>query len=92
MTVRDDAAAIANRLAGLDIMVNNPVMVVGGPFEKQTKANIDGAILEAITAQVQLGRASLPEEGANMVAFPASEAADHLCGQTTDVAGGQWLG
>jgi 3-oxoacyl-[acyl-carrier protein] reductase len=51
-----------------------------------------GAILEAITTQVQLGRASLPEEAANMVAFLASEAADYLCGQTIDVAGGQWMG
>lgn len=51
-----------------------------------------GAILEAITQQVQLGRASLPEEAANMVAFLASEAADYLCGQTIDVAGGQWMG
>ena len=41
--------------------------------------------------QVQLGRASLPEEAANVVAFLASEAADYLCGQTIDVAGGQWM-
>ena len=188
-----DAIHIAHeQLGGLDIMVNNPVMVVGGPFEKHTKADIDhtvlgsltmmmygahaalefllpqgsgkiinigsvggriqqrglvvynacksgvvgftrnlahevaprgvnvlgvatgimikpemmeylldpktpahfagrGAILEAITTQVQLGRASLPEEAANMVAFLASEAADYLCGQTIDVAGGQWM-
>ncbi len=50
------------------------------------------AIYESITTQVQLGRASLPEEAANMVAFLASEAADYLCGQTIDVAGGQWMG
>jgi 3-oxoacyl-[acyl-carrier protein] reductase len=180
-------------LGGLDIMVNNPVMVVAGPFEKQTKEEIDytvlgsltmmmygahaaleyllpqgsgkiinigsvggrvqqrglvvynackagvigftrnlahemaprgvnvlgvapgimikpdmrqylldpqndqhragrSAIIESITQQVQLGRASLPEEAANMVAFLASEAADYLCGQTIDVAGGQWMG
>ena len=35
--------------------------------------------------------ASLPEEAANMVAFLATEAADYLCGQTIDVAGGQWM-
>ncbi|SBS77395.1 Oxidoreductase, short chain dehydrogenase/reductase family protein [uncultured Mycobacterium sp.] len=189
-----EAVRVAHgELGGLDIMVNNPVMVVGGPFEKHTKADIDhtvlgsltmmmygahaalefllpqgsgkiinigsvggriqqrglvvynackagvigftrnlahemaprgvnvlgvapgimikpemmeyllepkndqhragrGAILEAITTQVQLGRASLPEEAANMVAFLASEAADYLCGQTIDVAGGQWMG
>ncbi|MFC8519660.1 SDR family NAD(P)-dependent oxidoreductase [Streptomyces sp. NPDC057257] len=48
-------------------------------------------ILESITNQVQLGRCCLPEEVANMVAFLASEAADYLCGQTIDVAGGQWM-
>jgi 3-oxoacyl-[acyl-carrier protein] reductase len=189
-----EAVRVAHgELGGLDIIVNNPVMVVGGPFENHTKADIDhtvlgsltmmmygahaalefllpqgsgkiinigsvggriqqrglvvynackagvigftrnlahemaprgvnvlgvapgimikpemmeyllepkndqhragrGAILEAITTQVQLGRASLPEEAANMVAFLASEAADYLCGQTIDVAGGQWMG
>jgi 3-oxoacyl-[acyl-carrier protein] reductase len=182
-----------DELGGLDIMVNNPVMVAAGPFEMQTKEEIDytvlgsltmmmygahaalqhmlpqgsgkiinigsvggriqqrglvvynackagvigftrnlahevalrgvnvlgvapgimikpemrqylldpqddmqragrGAIYEAITNQVQLGRASLPEEAANMVAFLASEAADYMCGQTIDVAGGQWMG
>ncbi len=50
------------------------------------------AIQEAITSQVQLGRASLPEEAANVVAVLASEAADYMCGQTIDVAGGQWMG
>jgi 3-oxoacyl-[acyl-carrier protein] reductase len=51
-----------------------------------------GAIIESITHQVQLGRASLPEEAANMVAYLASEAASYMCGQTIDVAGGQWMG
>ena len=189
-----EAVRVAHaELGGLDIMVNNPVMVVGGPFEKQTKQDIDytvlgsltmmmygahtalefllpqgsgkivnigsvggriqqrglvvynackagvigftrnlahevalrgvnvlgvapgimikpeiteyllnpqneqhlagrRAIFEAITTQVQLGRASLPEEAANVVAFLASEAADYMCGQTIDVAGGQWMG
>jgi 3-oxoacyl-[acyl-carrier protein] reductase len=61
------------------------------PQDDQERAGRD-AIHEAITHQVQLGRASLPEEAANMVAFLASEAADYLCGQTIDVAGGQWMG
>jgi 3-oxoacyl-[acyl-carrier protein] reductase len=191
--VHDAVRQAHGELDGLDIMVNNPVMVAAGPFEKQTKAEIDytvlgsltmmmygahaalqhmlpqgsgkiinigsvggriqqrglvvynackagvigftrnlahevaprgvnvlgvapgimikpemrqylldpqddkqragrGAIHEAITSQVQLGRASLPEEAANMVAFLASEAADYMCGQTIDVAGGQWMG
>ena len=50
------------------------------------------SIAEAITQRVQLGRAALPEEVANVVAFLASPAADYLCGQTIDVAGGQWMG
>ncbi|MGV0698883.1 SDR family NAD(P)-dependent oxidoreductase [Mycolicibacter sinensis] len=182
-----------DKLGGLDIMINNPVMVAAGPFERQTKDQIDltvlgsltmmmygahaaleyllpqgsgkiinigsvggrvqqrgltaynacksgvigftrnlahevaprgvnvfcvapgimikeqmkrylldpqdeqqaagrGAIIESITHQVQLGRASLPEEAANMVAFLASDAASYMCGQTIDVAGGQWMG
>jgi len=61
------------------------------PQNDQERAGRD-AMIEAITQQVQLGRASLPEEAANMVAFLATEAADYLCGQTIDVAGGQWMG
>ncbi|MDH6245806.1 SDR family NAD(P)-dependent oxidoreductase [Mycobacterium sp. OTB74] len=191
--VHDGVRKAHEELGGLDIMINNPVMVAAGPFENQTKADIDytvlgsltmmmygahaaleyllpqgsgtiinigsvggriqqrglvaynackagvigftrnlahevasrgvnvfcvapgimikeqmkqylyapqndqhragrGAILEAITTQVQLGRASLPEEAANMVAYLASEAASYMCGQTIDVAGGQWMG
>jgi len=191
--VHDAVRGARDALGGLDIMVNNPVMVAAGPFERQTKEEIDYTVLgsltmmmygahaaldyllpqgsgkiinigavggriqqrglvvynsckagvigftrnlahevaprgvnvlgvapgimikpemrqylldpqddrqragrdaihESITTQVQLGRASLPEEAANMVAFLASEAADYLCGQTIDVAGGQWMG
>jgi 3-oxoacyl-[acyl-carrier protein] reductase len=61
------------------------------PQDDRQRAGRD-AIHEAITNLVQLGRASLPEEAANMVAFLASEAADYMCGQTIDVAGGQWMG
>ncbi|MDV8068355.1 SDR family oxidoreductase [Rhodococcus sp. IEGM 1366] len=186
--VRDSHAA----LGGLDIMVNNPVMVVAGPFEQHTKEDIDhtmlgsltmmmygahaaleyllpqgsgkiinigavggrmqhrglvvynaakagvigftrnlahemaprgvnvlgvapgimikpdmreylldpqndreraarGAVVEAIDNYVQLGRVGLPEEIANMVAYLATEAADYMCGQTIDVAGGQFM-
>jgi 3-oxoacyl-[acyl-carrier protein] reductase len=50
-----------------------------------------GSIIESIETQVQVGRVSLPEEVANMVAYLCSEAADYMCGQTIDVAGGQWM-
>ncbi|MBO0856685.1 MAG: SDR family oxidoreductase [Nocardia sp.] len=63
-------------------------------LDPRTDADRHGrdAVAEAITQQVQLGRASLPEEAANMVAFLATDAASYLCGQTIDVAGGQWMG
>nr|AGU09715.1 short chain dehydrogenase [uncultured organism] len=48
-----------------------------------------GSMLEAIDKYIQLGRVSLPEEVANMVAYLSTEAADYMCGQTIDVAGGQ---
>ncbi|UGQ11750.1 SDR family oxidoreductase [Yinghuangia sp. ASG 101] len=51
-----------------------------------------GTILNSIRHQVQLGRVCLPEEVANMVAYLASDAANYMCGQTIDVAGGQWMG
>jgi 3-oxoacyl-[acyl-carrier protein] reductase len=50
------------------------------------------SILDSMDKYVQLGRVSLPEEVANMVAYLASEAANYMCGQTIDVAGGQWMG
>lgn len=180
------------KLGGLDIMINNPVMVKSGPFEKSTKEDIDTTVLgsltmmmygahaaleyllpqgsgkiinigsvggriqqkglvvynsckagvigftrnlahemaprgvnvlgvapgvmvkpemeeriakgngewngtfvavaEAVENQIQLGRVCLPEEVANMVAYLASDASNYMCGQTIDVAGGQWMG
>jgi len=49
------------------------------------------AISETFDKQLQIKRAGLPEEVANMVAFLASPAASYMCGQTIDVAGGQWM-
>lgn len=48
------------------------------------------AILEGFS-YVQLGRVSMPEEVANMVAYLASDAASYMIGQTIDVAGGQHM-
>lgn len=48
------------------------------------------AILEGFS-YVQLGRVSLPEEVANMVAYLATDAASYMVGQTIDVAGGQYM-
>lgn len=49
------------------------------------------AIAETFEKQLQIKRAGLPEEVANMVAYLASPAASYMCGQTIDVAGGQWM-
>jgi 3-oxoacyl-[acyl-carrier protein] reductase len=48
------------------------------------------AITEGFSYQ-QLGRVSLPEEVANMVAYLATDAASYMIGQTIDVAGGQFM-
>lgn len=50
------------------------------------------SVFESIDGTVRLGRVGLPEEVANMVAYLASDAANYMCGQTIDVAGGQWMG
>ena len=66
------------------------VQMVLDPQNDQQRAG-RGAILESIQTNVQLGQVSLPEEVANTVAYLCSEAADYMCGQTIDVAGGQWM-
>jgi 3-oxoacyl-[acyl-carrier protein] reductase len=48
-------------------------------------------MFESIDKFVQVGRGSLPEEVANMVAYLASEAADYMVGQTIDVSGGMYM-
>lgn len=48
------------------------------------------AICEGFT-HVQLGRMSIPEEVANMVAYLCTDAASYMVGQTIDVAGGQHM-
>ncbi|MGF7235483.1 MAG: SDR family NAD(P)-dependent oxidoreductase, partial [Frankia sp.] len=53
--VRESHAA----LGGLDIMVNNPVMVVGGPFEKHTKEDIDRTVLGSLTMMMYGAHAAL---------------------------------
>jgi 3-oxoacyl-[acyl-carrier protein] reductase len=61
------------------------------PKDDQERA-ARGAIVESINNYVQLGRVSIPEEAANMVAYLATDAASYMCGQTIDVAGGQYMG
>lgn len=71
------------------IMLNEGLKkIVVNAETDQERAGRD-AMRESITDKVQLGRASLPEEVANMAAFLASDAASYMVGQTIDVAGGQ---
>ncbi len=67
---------------GLQAILANPTEENKGGWE---------SMLEG-WSHVQLGRVSLPEEVANMVAYLASDAASYMVGQTIDVAGGQWMG
>jgi 3-oxoacyl-[acyl-carrier protein] reductase len=46
-------------LGGLDIMINNPVMVVGGPFERHSKADIDLTVLGSLTMLMYGAHAAL---------------------------------
>lgn len=48
-----------HELGGLDIMVNNPVMVAAGPFEKQTKEDIDYTVLGSLTMMMYGAHAAL---------------------------------
>ncbi len=68
---------------GLEKIIRNPT----SPEEEAGR----GAMFESIDKFVQVGRGSLPEEVANMVAFLATEAADYMVGQTIDVSGGMYM-
>ncbi|MBL7494578.1 SDR family NAD(P)-dependent oxidoreductase [Frankia sp. AgB1.9] len=46
-------------LGGLDIMINNPVMVVGGPFARHTKEDIDRTVLGSLTMLMYGAHAAL---------------------------------
>jgi NAD(P)-dependent dehydrogenase (short-subunit alcohol dehydrogenase family) len=71
----------------------NPLLrdILANASDEQALA-AKGSMLEAVDRYIQLGRVSIPEEVANMVAYLSTEAADYMCGQTIDVAGGQWMG
>jgi 3-oxoacyl-[acyl-carrier protein] reductase len=47
------------KLGGLDIMINNPVMVKSGPFEKSTKEQIDITVLGSLTMMMYGAHAAL---------------------------------
>ncbi|ADP82407.1 SDR family NAD(P)-dependent oxidoreductase [Pseudofrankia inefficax] len=46
-------------LGGLDIMINNPVMMVGGPFDRHTKEDIDRTVLGSFTMLMYGAHAAL---------------------------------
>jgi 3-oxoacyl-[acyl-carrier protein] reductase len=53
----------------------------------QTRAGRDSIL--ASMPNVHVGRVSIPEEVANMVAYVVSDAASYMVGNTINVAGGQ---
>ena len=53
------SAKPTRQLGGLDIMINNPVMVAAGPFEKQTKDEIDLTVLGSLTMMMYGAHAAL---------------------------------
>jgi NAD(P)-dependent dehydrogenase (short-subunit alcohol dehydrogenase family) len=81
-------------LRGVNVLGVAPGIMIKEDIKRymlDPQSDQDRAGRAAITQQVQLGRASLTEGAANVVGFLASEAADYLCGQTVDVADGQWM-
>ena len=69
------------------IMMNDLLQSLFLNPTEETRGGVE-AMIEGFS-HVQLGRVSIPEEVANMVAYLASDAASYMVGQTIDVAGGQ---
>lgn len=83
---------------GVNVMGVAPGIMINPQLEENIlrpasdrEAVARSSVFEALDNAVQLGRVSLPEEVANMVAYLASEAADYMCGQTIDVSGGMYM-
>lgn len=65
-------------LGGLDIMINNPIMMVGGPFERHSKADIDLTVHGSLTMLMYGAHAALQymlEQGSGKIINISSAAA-----------------
>jgi NAD(P)-dependent dehydrogenase (short-subunit alcohol dehydrogenase family) len=84
---------LAKELAPKGMRVNvvspGPVKTPGGDEVLQTIADAMGAPLEALSADIPLGRRGDPRDIAEMVAFLVSDRAQWITGENFVVAGGQ---
>ncbi len=80
--------ALALESARKGITVN---AVAPGYTDTEMLASIDAAVLDAIKAQIPVGRLGRPEEIAHAVSFLVDERAGFVTGATLAVNGGQYL-
>lgn len=90
---------LAHEFAGRGIRIHGvaPGVMIKPSLKAAITADTDNeqvraarnSMMESVTKYIQLGRVSIPEEVANMVAYLCTNAASYMVGQTIDVAGGQ---
>jgi len=80
--------ALARELASRNITVN---CVAPGFIDTDMTRALDDARVEALRAQIPLGRLGSPEDIAHSVAFLSSPAAGYITGVTLHVNGGMYM-
>ena len=83
------ARSMARELGSRNITAN---IVSPGPVETEMFASLTEEQQDAIKDQVPLGRAALPNEIAEMIAFLASESAGYVTGAVIPIDGGLGMG
>ncbi len=80
--------SLAQEVAKKGITVNT---VSPGYIQSPMLANVKDDVLQAIVAQIPIGRLGLPTDVANVVAFLAAPASEFITGADIDVNGGQYM-
>jgi len=78
----------AKELAPRGVRVN---AVAPGFIQTEMTAKVPEKLAEAMKASIPLGRAGLPEDVAEVIAFLCSDAARYLTGQVLHVGGGMYM-